>query len=384
MPKYRLGVIGRTGRGDYGHYLDQAFQDLPSVECVAVADNDPAGLKAAAERLGARRLYEDFRQMLQEEELDLVSVGPRWTDCHAEMVIACADAGVKGILCEKPLTSTLAEADAMLEACERNKVRMAVAHRRACAYEQHAKKLVDAGEIGPIQTMRGHGKADHRAGAMDLMVLGTHILDSMRYFAGSDVGWAYGHVTQDGQEITSEDIREEAEGVGLVAGNGVSAYYVFKNGITAHYESHHGDRPGSRWFGFEIYGLNGIISLRNSPSGEMYRYPHGLWIPGEEDGRWERIFIDDWERRPDGTPRTESEQMHLSNQMIAEELIQAIEEGREVINCSNGQDGRAALEMIMAVHESQRLRTRVSFPLKTRENPYEVLPGEVDTAKVEL
>jgi predicted dehydrogenase len=379
MSKYRLGVIGRTGRGDYGHYLDQAFQDLPAVECVAVADNDTEGLQAAAKRLGTRNLYRDFRRMLEEESLDLVSVGPRWTDCHADMVIACAGAGVKGILCEKPFSSTLAEADAMIEACERNKVRIAVAHRRACAHEQYAKKLVDAGEIGPIQTMRGHGKADHRAGAMDLMVLGTHILDSMRYFASSDVVWASGHVTHNGQEVASKNIREETEGVGLVAGNGVSAYYVFKNGITAHYESHRGDRPGSRWFGFEIYGLNGIISLRGSPCGEMYRYPHGLWIPGEEDGRWERVFIDEWERHPDGTPRTESEQMHLSNRMIAEELIQAIEEDREVLNCSNGRDGRAALEMIMAVHESQRVKARVNFPLKTRQNPYKVLLGEMET-----
>ncbi len=371
MFHYRAGIIGRTGKGDYGHYLDRAFQGLPQVVCVAVADDDPEGLRAAGERIGVQSLYQDFRQMLREEKLDLVAVGPRWCDSHADIVIACAEAGVKGILCEKPVAATLAEADAMVEACERNNVRMAVAHRRACAYEQYAKKLVEEGAIGPIQVMRAHGKADHRAGAMDLMVLGTHMLDSMRYFAGADVTWAHGHVTQDGREVSKDDIREEAEGVGLVAGNGVSAYYVFENGITAHYESYPGDRPGSRWFGFEVYGLNGILSLRNSPSGEMYRYPHGLWIPGEDDGRWERIFLEEWEKRPDGQMRTGEEQMHLSNRMIAEELIQAIEEDREVIACSSGRDARAAIEMVMAVHESQRLKRRVTFPLENRENPYQ-------------
>ena len=49
-----------------------------------------------------------------------------------------------------------------------------------------------------------------------------------------------------------------------------------------------------------------------------------------------------------------------SNLIIVRELIQAIEEDRPVRACSNGEDGRAALEMIMAVHESQRLGTRVS------------------------
>ena len=123
-------------------------------------------------------------------------------------------------------------------------------------------------------------------------------------------------------------------------------------------------------FGFEVHGTEGIISLRNSPSGEMYLYPHGLWIPGESE--WERILLDEWEKHPDGTSRSGQEQMHLSNRMIVKELIQAIEEDRDVVVVSSGADARAALEMIMAVHESQRLKARVPFPLENRENPYEV------------
>ena len=202
MAMYRAGTIGRTGRGNFGHYLDQAFEGFPNIQLVAVADDNPTGLTEAGQRLGVQRLYADYRAMLARESLDLVSVGPRWIDCHAEMVIACAEAGVKGILCEKPLARTLAEADAMLAACEGYGVRLAVAHRRANAYEQYAKQLVGQGAIGQLQVMRGHGKADHRAGAMDLAVLGTHILDSMRYIAGSDVAWAHGHVTQGGREVT--------------------------------------------------------------------------------------------------------------------------------------------------------------------------------------
>ena len=369
---YRAGIIGRTGKGDYGHALDLAFNGIENIACIAVADEDPEGLRQAGERIGAQHLYADYRDMLEKEELDLVSVGPRWADGHAKMVIACAEAKVRGIFCEKPLCPTLAEADAMIAACERNGVRMAVAHRRANPYEQHAKKLLDEGVIGELQVLRGHGKADRRAGGMDLMVLGTHMMDSMRYFAGSDVIWAHGHVTQDGREVTLADSYEEAEGVGLLAGNGVAAYYAFENGVTAHYESYPGERSGSRWFGFEVYGTKGIISLRNSPNGEMYLYPHGLWIPGEEDGKWERIWLEEWEKRPDGQIRNGGERTRLSNKMIVEELLQAIAEDRDLVACSSGRDARAALEMIMAVHESQRLGTRVSFPLENRENPYEV------------
>ena len=109
--RYKAGVIGRTGAGDYGHGLETVYRDLEQVDLVAVADPDPEGRAAAGERTGAQRLYADYRQMLADEDLDIVSVCPRMPDCHADMVIACAEAGVRGVFIEKPLTPTLREAD---------------------------------------------------------------------------------------------------------------------------------------------------------------------------------------------------------------------------------------------------------------------------------
>ena len=119
------------------------------------------------------------------------------------------------------------------------------------------------------------------------------------------------------------------------------------------------------------YGTDGIIALRDSPTGEMYMYPHDLWIPGEADGNWERIYLDEWERYPDGQFRSYADRMRLSNQMITRELIEAVEEDRDVTKASSGRDARAGLEMIMAVHESQRLKARINFPMGNRGNPYE-------------
>ena len=363
--KYRAGVIGRTNRGNYGHGLDIVYADSPDVDCVAVADDDGEGLQEAGKRLRVEALYADYREMLEKEDLDIVSVAPRWVDCHHDMVIACAEAGVKGIFCEKPMAKTLAEADAMLDAFQRRNVKVAVAHRRACAHEQHGKNLVDRGEIGQVQTIKSHGKCDQRVGAMDLAVLGTHMLDSMRYIAGADVAWAYGHVTKDGEEVTAADVYEEKEGVGKTAGNRVWAYYAFKNGVTGSFESYAGDNPGGRWFGFEVHGSEGILAVRNSPKSEMYLYPHAFWTPGEDDPEWERIHLPEWDRHENHTRQ--------SNLMILEELVQAIEIDGEVTKCCSGADARAALEMIMAVHESQRLKSRVDFPLVNRENPYDLL-----------
>ena len=59
LATYHVGVIGATGKGNYGHGLDAAFQGLQAAEVVAVADDSAEGLKKAGERLGVRRLYRE-------------------------------------------------------------------------------------------------------------------------------------------------------------------------------------------------------------------------------------------------------------------------------------------------------------------------------------
>ena len=364
---YRAGAIGRTGQGNFGHYLHLGYQGLPNVEFVAVSDPDPQGRKEAAQASGAQRTYSDYRDMLEREDLDLVSVCPRWLDCHEEMVIAAAEAGAKGIVCEKAIAPTLAAADAMIEACDRLGVRLAVPHSRAGAYYQRAKRMIGDGEIGDVQVIRAHGKQDRRSGAEDLIVLGTHSLDAMRYLAGADVAWANGHVTQDGRDATLEDAHDGDEFLGLMAGNGVTAYYSFANGVQGHFESHPGHGGGDR-LTLEVLGTEGTIGLGSA----LYLDRNGTWPPEPSAIEWEHVVIDEWDNHPDGRPKSSQEGMVQTQHAVVKELVQAVEEGHDVVAASSGRDARAALEMIMAVHESHRLGRRVAFPLQNRENPYEV------------
>jgi predicted dehydrogenase len=214
--------------------------------------------------------------------------------------------------------------------------------------------------------MRGHGKADRRAGPEDTAVLGTHVFDQMRSFAG-DVSWAFGHLTQDGRDVTAADVRDGPEGLGQIAGNGLAAYYAFRNGVTAHFESLPGEGGGSRWFGLELHCARGILALRNFPTGEVYRYPHGLWTPVPEAGAWERVSLPEWETIPPAG------RMDESNRRYALALLAAIAEGRPAEGVSTGRDALAALEMVLAPAESQRLGGRVAFPLAARGNPYAAL-----------
>ena len=62
--KYRVGVIGSTNRGNYGHGLDTVWREFPNTEVVAVADDHKDGLAKAVKRLGNPRGYADYRKML--------------------------------------------------------------------------------------------------------------------------------------------------------------------------------------------------------------------------------------------------------------------------------------------------------------------------------
>ncbi len=234
--KYRAAVIGHTGRGNYGHGIDLVWTCFDNVSVVAVADADAAGRAAAVQRIGAGRGYADYREMLLQEKPYLVGVGPRWLDQREQMVIAAAEAGAH-IFSEKPFAASPLEADRIVEAVRRRKVKLQVAHQmRISPHMLRAKAMVEAGEIGDIQEVRTRGKEDRRAGGEDLMVLGSHLFDMMRFFLG-EPKWVASHVTTDGEELSAKHAREATEPIGTVAGNQISAMFAFENGVHGHFAS---------------------------------------------------------------------------------------------------------------------------------------------------
>ncbi len=145
---YRAGAIGRTGGGNYGHGIHLGYKGHERIEFVSVADPDEEGRQRAEAETGAKRTYADYQEMLERESLDLVSVCPRWVDCHLEMVLACVEAGCH-VYCEKPMAMRLDDADRMVSAADRRGVRIAVAHQGVYLPQtREAKRLVESGRIG--------------------------------------------------------------------------------------------------------------------------------------------------------------------------------------------------------------------------------------------
>ena len=169
--------------------------------------------------------------MLRVEKPDLVGIGPRWLDQREEMVTASAEAGAH-IYTEKPFARTPAEADRMVEAVRKNKVKLQIAHQmRTSPYTLRAKAMIDAGEIGAIQEVRVRGKEDKRAGGEDMMVLGSHLFDMLRYFLGNPK-WVVSHVTSNGEEMRAKHVTKPTEPLGPIAGNQIAAMFAFANGST--------------------------------------------------------------------------------------------------------------------------------------------------------
>jgi predicted dehydrogenase len=221
MKKFRAAVIGHSGHGDYGHSVEMIFSNRTNVEVVALADPNAGARARVAAKIGARRHYADYQKMLTEERPDLVCVAPRWTDQHHAMALAALRAGAHAFM-EKPITRTLAEADELLSVANKTNLKIAVAHQiRLAPNVVFLKQRIDAGFIGELLEIRAQGKQDHRAGGEDLVVLGVHLFDLMRLFAGNPE-WCIARILQNGQGIALKDARAATEDIGLVAGNEIS------------------------------------------------------------------------------------------------------------------------------------------------------------------
>jgi len=341
MKKYRVGIVG-CGTISRAHI--NAYRSNSVTDVVAVADIQEEKLRKFSDEFGVSALYRDYREMLDRENLDILSVCTL-ADSHCEITIYAAQCGVH-VLCEKPMAIDLAEADRMIDECQKAGVKLAIDHHRRGDSRYHkAKQLIADGAIGDLQAIIG----EMATAGVGLMETATHLYDSIRIFGG-DVDWVFAHVTSNKQDISSKDIAYVARS-GLVAGDNAPSYFCFKNGVYAIVHSF-GD------FGIELIGTKGRMVLK-----EGYvpcPYPHLFAIWTNDSPSWQPITVESDEL---------IKEWHLKPAYIrmVKEMIDCVENDRE--HYSNGIEGRSALELIMAIYESQITGARAKLPLTNRTNP---------------
>lgn len=365
-PALRVAVIGSTDRGAYGHGIDTVWGEIPAVRLVAVADDHPAGLKKQAAALKLDRAYADYREMLDKEKPHIVGIGPRWLDRHAEMFLAAAERGIH-IYMEKPFCRTLEEADAMVTAAARHKIKAAVAHQtRYSPRLAVVKKLLDDGAIGRVLELRGRGKEDKRGGGEDLWVLGSHVMNMIHALGGAPVS-CQATVTEGGVPVDKRHVKEGAEGIGPLAGDSLQAMYRLEGGATAYFNStREAGAPNTR-FGLQIFGSKGVLEIGMGWMPDVRLLEDPSWSPGRTGASWKAVTsagVEKPEPLKDGG-------LHAGNIAAVLDLIDAIDKNREPL--CGAAAARTTVEMIAAVFESHRTGRAVSIPLETRKNPLTLL-----------
>ena len=315
--KYRVGV---AGCGGISRTHTRGWQGLPNVELVAAMDIKSEAVDKFAEEFSVSAKYTDYREMFEKEDLDIVSICT-WQNSHAEIAVAAAEAGLKGILCEKPMCVSLGEADAMLAACENSGTKMAIGHHgRFSATNTEARRLVAEGAIGqPTLMIRRSGGG--------LLNNGTHTIDGIRYILGDpETEWVIGQVERNTDKFERRTRIEDL----------CSGLICFKTGTRAVIES---DMPGPDVPAALVYGTEGILK-----TGEG-----GLLLLNDKTAGWQVM-----------KPRGNGISQYA-------ELLGWIEGKNE--HRGNAIHSHAVIEIMMAIYESLRIRGVVRMPLATKASP---------------
>lgn len=346
MERIRFGCIGLKGIG--GTHL-RAIKGVEDAQLVAVADIR----EDVAQRVGEENqvdYYTNYRKMLKRDDLDVVCIGtPHYL--HHRMTIDALKAG-KHVLCEKPLTITVKQADEMCAAARSLGRKLGVFHqRRTSDTSVTLKKILVEGTLGKLLrvvwmacSMRTQAYFDSddwrgtwaQEGGGVLINQTVHDLDLIGYLLG-DVVEVIAKIETRSHSVQVEDL--------------ATAIFQFANGARGVFQAGLVESPGSSHK--EIAGENGtLISDRsglrlgrpNQNVTEFIRTTPEAW--GKLEVTWEDVVP---EKRESG------------HKVIVQDMIAAIRENRDPL--APGEQATKAVELVNAIILSSERGKPVSLPL---------------------
>src|SRR5437773_84043 len=145
MDQVGFGVIGTGIVGGAWHAY--VYSHSPKAKLVAVCDLNEQRANEVGQKYGARKVYTDYRELLANPEVQAVSIAtPDFA--HREIAVAAAEAG-KHILVEKPIATTVEDAEAIVNAAKKAGVKLMVDfHNRVNPPFANAKQSIQSGELG--------------------------------------------------------------------------------------------------------------------------------------------------------------------------------------------------------------------------------------------
>jgi predicted dehydrogenase len=231
---YRAAVIGCSRMGGF---IDNEVVGYPAImppfshgagfyasdrtDLVACADLRPEVMVEFGKRYDVppERQYTDYHELIDREQPDLVSVATQ-PEQRAEIVVYAAEHGVRAIYAEKAMAASMAEADAMVEAVERNGVAFNLGtNRRWHPGFDRMKELIDGGELGALRSLIAYQTGT-------LFNTASHVFDLLlRLNSDRPVAWVQAHLPGGGELINGGVVREDPVGHG---------FFQFEDGVTAY------------------------------------------------------------------------------------------------------------------------------------------------------
>ncbi|MEM2790186.1 MAG: Gfo/Idh/MocA family oxidoreductase [Candidatus Bathyarchaeia archaeon] len=340
MEVVKVCIVG-AGRTGEVHGRNLTFR-IREAKVVAVVDQNVEAAKRLASLLGGVNYYDSLTDAIRKEDFDAVFITtPTFT--HCPLTVEAAEAG-KHVFCEKPIALNLEEADKMISTARKHNIKLQIGFMRRFDPEiRKAKQLVDEGVIGrPIlmkSLSRGPGlppkwALDPKTGLAMIAEVSIHDFDSILWFMPNELNEVYSVANP----LIHPELAKEYPGYH----DTYAAIMKFKGGEI-------GIVDGACPVGYaydarlEILGTEGLIMIGEVKGTTMLTCHKDKKIITEPFASWRDRFRDGYLNE-------------------AESFIKAIIEDKEPE--VTGEDGRRALEAVLAAVESIKTNSPIKLPLK--------------------
>lgn len=352
--KARIGFVG-AGSIANGVHLPW-YREISQAEIVALADPNEEALEQTAAKYNVPResCYRDYRELVARDDIDAVEVCTP-NHLHAEPTIAALEAG-KHVLCQKPMATTMQDAEAMVAAAERSGAKLGVIYmQRFRPLAMHGARIVQSGLIGRPTMIRAH--TGHAGGLGDMVAPGTwrrtfrdtlagsfsllavHYADVFRWYMG-----AARRLASIGKTVVCP----------MEGDDNMAAVIEFENGAVGVLESCYNQVPGGSQI--EVYGDQGTLIL-DAPDRTLRLHSRAEGQVSDEaaaylsslGGTWGQDLV------------VKQDQLEPLSPFVnyTEHWVDCLLNDRSPV--TDGREGMASLELIIAAYEASANRCFVEL-----------------------
>ncbi len=345
MKQINVGIIGSQFAASLHA---ESYKRFPIVKMQAVAALD--NLKNFSHKYGIQNTYEDYNEMFKKEKLDLLSVCvPNFL--HKKIVSDAAETGIKNIICEKPIATSIPDAKVMIDVCRNNNTRLMYAEDWLFAPALvRAKEIIEEGGIGKLLYIKAkeshqgshsiYAQKKEYCGGGTMIHLGIHPVAFVAFLAKSNIKEVMGMATSGGE---SNLVHHDYSGEDWAA-----ALLTMENGVRAFVEANY-ITTGGMDDKIEIYGSEGNIHIdltKGSPL-EVYSRPgYGYAIEkADYTTGWTKPAVDEF--------------LSLGYVKEIEHFIDCVVSNKEPNIGTRGEDGLKALEAVFAIYKSAEIGKKI-------------------------